>query len=309
MLSACSGNSTSFLDDLELPTLGKRDDGSKELNMPPGLYAPTRKDRYDVPGSANSVRMAAMSDHVLPQRPDMRLRREGNTAWLSIDMAPVQLWPHIKNFWIDYGFRVVNEKSVFGSMETDWLEQSLRSGEDIRIQDKFLTRLDRDSNAITHIYIVNRKNLMSDGKRDIVFSDTETEINVLYDLMTYLAGVKNEEDLANLPALEDIQFVLDIHDNQGIPILTIGHPYSQVWRLLGSALSRADLEIIKNDRSRGTYLIRYAPADDVADRIIQLHLLSGKTETLVTAHLNRSNGNVLTYDVAYDILQRIMMAY
>ena len=316
LLSGCGGTYDSFIDELDLPKLGDRDESSKELSMPPGLYAPVRQARYNVPDSKASKRLSAMSDSVLPQRMDLKLQREGNTVWLSVKMNPVDLWPHIKNFWTQYGFQIANENPTYGSIETNWLEQVVSTQVDMRVRDRFITRLYRDSNAITHIYIVNRKNTMSNGQIDMAFSDTETEVNLLYDLMTYLVSLQDDPDPATTLALEEVQFTVDIQNQQGVPVLTIGHSYDQVWRLLGSALNRAEVEIVNTDRSRKIYLVRYRQSDEDAfvkahdsSKLIQLHLLPKNNETIITAHKNHSDDITLSYEAAHSVLKRIVNAY
>ncbi|MET5013075.1 outer membrane protein assembly factor BamC, partial [Burkholderia pseudomallei] len=66
---------------------------------------------------------AAPSDSVAPAVTGMHIQRDGTESWLVIDdMAPAQIWPHVRRFWQEQGFLLVDEQRDKGVMETDWNE-------------------------------------------------------------------------------------------------------------------------------------------------------------------------------------------
>ncbi len=313
LMVACTTTSDSFLEEFELPILGEGDEG-EELEVPPGLVTPKVKDDYIIPGSKMSMRSAVMTSFVLPERLDMRLFREGDTAWLLIGLSPADVWEYVRTFFEGYGFRIIGQNPAAGVMETDWLERVVKRLDGVQIRDKFRIRLERDANALTNIYIVNRRNQYRDGEWQLSFSDIETELDVLYDLRDYFAQLQTTAEPGSAIELEDLTHPLEIIDMEGVPVLTIGSTYSDVWRKLGVALERSEVDVYDSDRSRGIYMVRYATDsiaqfEDTDAEFMQLHLLDRGTETLITVHPARSYGRTLPYAAAHQLLKQIVWVY
>ena len=310
LMQACSIESGSILEELELPTFGNDESsGDRTLEVPPNLDLPETKDTYDVASARRGI-LGVSSNKVLPSRLDMRLRSEGNITWLAVSAAPDSLWPHLTDFWRSYGFEVVGESMLHGRIETGWREQRIGAG-GLRVRDMFRMRVERAPNAVTNIYLANRKATFSRGDWSVSFSDHETEVDILHDLSDYLAS-RSAVDEVNMLPLERIRIALDVNNLGGVPVLTIGQPYSHVWRRLGVTLDRAGLEVRRVDRSRGVYLIRYRAADASDARgsqLLQLRLLEKGASTLVTVHPNRKRGRALPYEIAHQVLQRIVRTY
>ena len=296
------------MDEFELPTFGS-DGGSEEaLEVPPDLDLPETKEAYDI-ASARESAAGAAAGRVLPQRLDMQLRSEGNITWLTVGATPDGLWPHLLDFWRSYGFELVSENMLHGRIETDWREQRLSAGSNLRVRDMFHMRVERAPFGATNIYLANRKATLTDGTWKAAFSDRETEVDILYDLSDYLASQREVKN-ADISPLENVQLALDIKDLGGAPVLTIGQPYSQTWRRLGVSLDRAGLDVRRVDRSRGIYLIRYDVNDNSSGSgLLQLRLLEQGDETLVTVHSNQKRSVALPYETAHEVLQHIVRTY
>ncbi len=310
----CSIESGSIMEELELPTLGD-DSGADDqsLEVPPDLDLPEPKETYDVTSAQQHALDAATAEQVLPQHLDMRLRSEGAMVWLVVSATPDDLWPHLVGFWESHGFEISDESALRGRITTDWREQRLGVADGIRTRDMFLMRVERAPNAATNVYLANRKATFVRGSWEVAFSDRETELEILHDVRDYLASQSAVKSV-DMPPLKSVQIVLDIEDLDGVPVLTIGQPYSRVWRRLGVTLDRAGLDVRRVDRSRGVYLIRYRRADTDGDetgssRLLQLRLQERKDRTLVTVHANRKREAALTYETAHEVLHRIVQTY
>ena len=314
-LQGCgSTDMDSFFEELELPDLGWGDGGEdyQELEVPPDLDVPERKGDYDVVSIRDG---SGATSQVLPTRLDVSLRGEGNVTWLAVGAAPDVLWPHLIDFWRSSGFVIADEDKVHGSMEIAWRERGADISLQMRIRDMFRMRMEREPDAVTNIYLANRRAQLLDGRWRLMPGDQEIEVEILQDLADYL-GVAT----VGLPSLERVDTELAVRNLRGVPVLTIGQPYSSVWRRLGVTFDRAaGLEVRRVDRSRGVYLIGYlASIEDASaadgggvlhQRLLQVHLLSKNAGTLVTVHGNHKRGSVLDYETAYDVLQRIVQAY
>ena len=313
-LQGCGGTDMdSFLDDMELPSLGWGDgsEDDRELEVPPDLDVPKKKGDYDVVSARGGPGAAS---RVLPERLDVSLRGEGNVTWLAVGAAPDALWLHLIDFWRSNGFVIAEEDKSHGSMSVAWRERTPDASLRIRTRDMFRVRMEREPDAVTNIYLANRRAQLLDGEWQLMPGDQEIEVEILQDLADYL-GVA----AAELPSLERVDTELDVRNLRGAPVLSIGRPYGSVWRHLGVALDRAGLEVRRTDRSRGIYLIEhpaFAEGGAATDngnasprRLLQVHLLSKGARTLVTVHGNRKRGPVLDYETAHDVLQRIVQAY
>ena len=102
---------------------------------------------------------------------DIRIERDGNQRWLVVNRSPEVLWPQIRDFWQDNGFLINIDSPDTGIMETDWAENRAKLPQDIirktigkvfdalystGERDKFRTRLERNSDGTTDIFISHR---------------------------------------------------------------------------------------------------------------------------------------------------------
>ncbi|TDM09884.1 MAG: hypothetical protein C4K60_06955 [Ideonella sp. MAG2] len=149
------------------------------LEVPPDL-TPLAKDTRYLPQSgaisANALQQGAGKPNnatqsvALNQAGDVRIERVGNQRWLVSNRTPEQLWPLVKQFWLDRGFTLATETPEAGVMETDWAENRAKLPNDLirntlgRLidslystgeRDKFRTRIER-SKAGTEIYLSHK---------------------------------------------------------------------------------------------------------------------------------------------------------
>jgi len=137
-----------FFDDITAPDY-VNSSKAKRLEVPPDLSEIESSSTYDVPGETRSYKDFIEREEQLssqssnPNRkkiidnPDgMRIIKSGNLRWLVVEKAPELIWPHVKDFWEDLGFRVLIANKRTGIIETEWMDT-----EDIK--------LDRDAGALS----------------------------------------------------------------------------------------------------------------------------------------------------------------
>ena len=302
-LAACDTLQNSVQKVTELGAIDYKSESKQKqlppLEIPPDLHAPTREDRFAVPGAVGGS--TTLSDYnasrpgttrtstsdVLPKVQNVRLERAGSQRWLVVQGSPEALWPLIKDFWQESGFLVNIDQPDTGVMETDWaenraklpqdfvrntlgklLDQAFSTGE----RDKFRTRLERTGQSdSTEIYISHR------GLLEVVAnqqsgrtlwqsrpSDPELEAEFLTRLMTYL-GVDNSR--ARSLMTTDIKVVdkarlLKLTD--GGSAVEVLEPFDRAWRRVGLALDRVGFTVEDRDRSKGYYFVRYVDPDSDA---------------------------------------------
>ncbi len=312
------------------------DSGSTNpLEAPPDLMTPEWEDSLEIPKTANDrisaleTQGAALGAAVLPEFVEVRVRREGSTRWLEVDTDPVTLWPLLRKFWQQQEFELAADEPVHGYIETAW-KQNMTQSRDIKMRqesfdifgEKFRTRLERQPNATTNIFLTQRGAEVAaiNENNQILWKpqppNDEREAEMMIRLMEFL-GTSMQEAQQKF-ATADAQFLhLDIKDIGGIPVLLVGDVFSRVWRRTGVALDRSGLLVEDHNRNEGVYYVSLdlAPIEVAAEKansrktFYEIHLLSQGKQTLITAHEADNATDALSTAAARKILQRILAAY
>lgn len=262
------------------------------LEVPPDLSQLPGQSRYVVPGepvtaSSYQAGQAAAAQAGTPtaanQISDVQFVRNGGERWLQVARAPDQLWGPVRDFWLENGFLLAQDQASLGIMETDWAENRAKIPQDfIRRaigkafdslystgeRDKFRTRLERNAQGGTDIYITHRgmEEVYSSNAKDATVwqpraRDAELETEFLRRLMVHL-GVAEErakaETAASQAAASAPPSAAQLGaDAQGQPIVQLAEDFDRAWRRVGLALDRTGFTVEDRDRSQGTYFVRY----------------------------------------------------
>jgi outer membrane protein assembly factor BamC len=295
-LGACStakemleGKKVDYKSAGELPT----------LEIPPDLTTPARDNRYVVPDTGKSTatlsgyqadrlqqaKTGNLNSSVLPQIEKMRVERSGNQRWLVVSEPPEKLWPLIRDFWQENGFLISVSIPEAGVMETDWAENRAKIPQDwlrntlgklieqlysTAERDKFRTRLERNDQGGSEIYISHRgmvevvKDTRAEGGGTIWEPrppDPELEAEFLRRLMIRLGTQEDKAKQlvatsASAPARAAIQVGIG-----GFETLEVFEPFDRAWRRVGLALDRVGFTVEDRDRQKGQYFVRYADTD------------------------------------------------
>lgn len=263
------------------------------LEVPPDLTQLSRDSRYAVPGGPVSAAALQAGQAAQPsgtanaaalQLGDVRIERDGNQRWLVVNRPADKLWEPVRDFWQENGFNLTQAESNVGIMETDWAENRAKLPQDfIRStlgkmldslystgeRDKFRTRLERNANGGTEIYISHRGMIEVYGtttKDNTVWqprpSDPELETEFLRRLMVKL-GVSQEQSraIAAAPAPRAQTARMATVNNQ--PVVQLDEGFDRAWRRVGLALDRTGFTVEDRNRNEGTYFVRYvAPNAD-----------------------------------------------
>jgi len=263
------------------------------LEVPPDLTQLSRDNRYAVPGApvtASSFQIGQATSQSLPTGlltvGDVRIERAGSQRWLVIDRPADKLWEPVKDFWQERGFLLSMDQANLGIMETDWAENRAKIPDDfIRNtlgkvldslystgeRDKFRTRLERNANGGTDIFISHRGMIEvynSTSKDQTVWqpraADPELEAEFLRRLMVKL-GVTQEQSKA-LVASGIPKNSSRVTNVNGQPTVQIDDGFDRAWRRVGLSLDRTNFTVEDRDRSKGIYFVRYvAPVADKSE--------------------------------------------
>ncbi|MES2249835.1 MAG: outer membrane protein assembly factor BamC [Pseudomonadota bacterium] len=323
-LAACSVLES---DKIDYKSAGK----APTLEVPPDLSQLSRDNRYAVPGgavTANAYQAGVANAPGIPTAVanigDVRMERSGTQRWIVINRTPDQLWEPVKDFWQESGFLLTTDQRNLGIMETDWAENRAKLPQDIirgtlgklvdsvystGELDRFRTRLERNPNGSTEIFISHRgmQEVYNNSRQDQTVwqprpSDPELETEFLRRLMVKL-GVTQEQSkiLAATTATPKTATVSTI-GNQ--PVVQINEGFDRAWRRVGLALDRTGFTVEDRDRSAGVYFVRYVtPNPDKKDDGFfgKLFSSSKKDEAPIKFRISvKSQGEATTVSVLND---------
>lgn len=268
----------------------------RPLEIPPDLTAPRRDDRFAVPDVAprgaatysayaadRATQPATATNDVLVSANNMRIERAGSQRWLVVSGKPDDLWPKIKDFWLELGFILNVDSAEIGVMETDWAEDRAKIPQDFlrstigRVldglystpeRDKFRTRLEQGKDPGTvEVYVSHRGMIeiyRTEGKDETVWqprpADPELEAEMLRRLMVHLGAEETRAAAAlNTPRQEPERAKLASAD--GKVALVLQEPFDRAWRRVGLALDRIGFTVEDRDRAKGLYFVRYVDPD------------------------------------------------
>jgi len=254
------------------------------LDVPPDLTQLSKDTRYTIVGGAVSASGfqgnqpgEAKAPVAVTALGDVRIERQGGQRWLVVNRSADKLWEPIKDFWQDNGFTLSQDQSTVGIMETDWAENRAKIPQDFirntlgkildtmystSERDKFRTRLERDANGNTEIYISHRGMLevyTSETKESTRWqprpADPELEAEFLRRLMVKLGSTK-EQAAALVATAAPTKSTSSVSTVNGRQVVLIEEGFDRAWRRVGLALDRTGFTVEDRDRKQGIYFVR-----------------------------------------------------
>ena len=285
-LSACS---TSILegDKIDYKSAAK----GSSLEVPPDLTQLSRDSRYAMPGGSVSAAAMQAGQAAQPsgnanaaalQLGDVRIERDGNQRWLVVNRPADKLWEPVRDFWLESGFIFTQDQANLGILETDWAENRAKLPQDVvraalgkvfdslystGERDKFRTRLERNANGGTDIFISHRGmiEVYTNTQKDQTVwqpraADPELETEFLRRLMVKL-GVSQEQSKAVAAAPAPRTQAARMATVNNVPVVQLDEGFDRAWRRVGLALDRTGFTVEDRNRNEGTYFVRYVAPD------------------------------------------------
>ncbi|MCU0925065.1 MAG: outer membrane protein assembly factor BamC [Hydrogenophaga sp.] len=255
------------------------------LDVPPDLTQLSQDSRYQVPGSVVTASgyqsaqpaTASSAGTAVNQLGDVRIERAGDQRWLVVDRPADKLWVPVKDFWQENGFQLQVDQEKLGILETDWAENRAKLPQDfIRRtigrafenlystgeRDKFRTRLERNAQGGTEIFISHRgmeEVYTSNSKDQTVWqprpADPELESEFLRRLMLKLGASESQATAALAVAPPKAAARVATVNNQ--PVVQLDDGFDRAWRRVGLSLDRTGFTVEDRDRAQGIYFVRY----------------------------------------------------
>lgn len=265
------------------------------LEIPPDLTSPRASDRFSVPDQKRGSTIKSEYDQKLSSRPSVesvsvlplvdktRIERAGDKRWLVVQMPADQVWPMVKDFWLENGFILTTESMESGVMETDWAENRAKIPQDwlrnvlgkvidgmysTAERDRFRTRLERGTEPnTTEIFISHRglAEVYESGQSTRTIwqprpVDPELEAEFLGRLVSKF-GVDQNRAKSLLAAPATTVDRARLNKSDGTNVLIVDDPFDRAWRRVGLSLDRVGFTVEDRDRTKGLYFVRYADPD------------------------------------------------
>ena len=235
------------------------------------------------PGAAAGEAVAA-SGAIGPVATDaVRVERSGDQRWLVVKQTPEQLWPQVRQFWLDAGFTLASESSATGTMETEWAENRSKIPQDIlrstigRVfdraystgeRDKYRTRLERLPDGSTEIYISHRgaEEVLTGAQKETTVwtvrpNDPMLESQFLGRLVARLTGATEPTQVKAAETTVANAVVAPQHARLLKDSVEVDEGFDRAWRRVGLALDRVGFTVEDRDRVQGIYFVRYVDPD------------------------------------------------
>jgi outer membrane protein assembly factor BamC len=265
-----------------------------KLDVPPDLSQLPGQTRYGQVTastvSASSLMRADKADAnvVLPQSTTVKLERQGQTRWLSVNLPPEAVAEQVRSFWLDMGFELTTDKADLGLFETNFNENRAKVPQDgVRKalgkvfealydtgeRDQYRTRIERTAGGC-EVYITHRglSEEFEDAKKErttwkVRPSDPGLEAEMLSRLMVKLGAPKDAATAAKAVAAAPVaaNTALARLDASGVN-LSVDADFDTAWRRVGLALDRSGFTVENRDRKNGNYEVRLSDSDVEANK-------------------------------------------
>jgi len=264
------------------------------LEIPPDLTSSSIDDGLVIPDIGVSKGSASLTDYnrertgrntlrtaaVLPKQDDIRLEKDNNSRWLVIKGSAQQVWPRLREFFLQNGFLIKREDPRIGIIETDWAENRADIPQDFitrnisklfdsiysaATRDKYRIRLEDGAEVgTTELYLTHR------GAEEVVdestgsstlwrprASDPELEVEMLRRITVFFGVEENKSRNLFASQKNRVERAQLTRAGSGDAKLTVKEDFARAWRRTGLALDRVGFTVEDRDRSRGLYYVRY----------------------------------------------------
>ena len=298
-VAGCSSvNTSDILPDKKVEYKRSKQAGTN-LEIPPDLSRDTIADggvafagassavtTYSEYKAAQQGASSSAARGVLPDVPDIELKKDGDKRWLVVTGPADAVWDKTLDFWNDAGILLVEQDPIGGSMTTDWIENRanikqdfvtnfLRSALDSiyssGTRDQFRVRLERNVDpAKTEVYLTHKamveklqgglSGAATDADRTIWVhapSDHELEAIMLQRLMVYMGVSEQQARQAGKRSSAAAGASISKLTTGSSPHLDLMTDFDRSWRLVGISLNRVGFTVEDRNRSEGAYYVRY----------------------------------------------------
>jgi len=269
-----------------------------DLEVPPDLTTDAIRDRMAIPEGGEAATFSTYQERIAKRKREEELERSANDAIkvledehiLAVEGVPKQIWPQLRDFMSQSGYKLELDDEDLGVVETVWDENP-----DALTRDKFKIFAEAGQEAgTTLLYVSQRAEELKPEGDDMVWRPTKRdsvqEREFVERLQAFLVGgrVKPKkpesqpteeaygaaaaaDDIATESAASESDYAAESSGDDGIAslvgagsdkiYLAIRRDFADAWRATAPALERAGYTIEQSDKSRGIFYLR-VPASE-----------------------------------------------
>jgi|LNFM01.1.fsa_nt_gb outer membrane protein assembly factor BamC len=272
-----------------------------DLEVPPDLTTDAIRDRMAIPEGGEEATFSTYQERIAERKREQELERSANDAIkvlddehiLAVQGAPKQIWPQLREFMAESGYKLELDDEELGVIETVWDENP-----ETLTRDKFKIFAEAGQEAGTTLLYVSQRaeELVPEGD-DMTWKPTDRdnvqERELVERLQSYLVGEragpstapKKPEDLtvaeaygsaaaadtgdSAAPATDadtDGGVAALVSAGSGKVYLAIQQDFADAWRATAPALERAGYTIDQSDKSRGIFFLRVPASEGEANK-------------------------------------------
>ncbi|MBZ0248252.1 MAG: outer membrane protein assembly factor BamC, partial [Burkholderiales bacterium] len=218
--------------------------------------------------------------------------------WIVARAEPAQVWPIVREFWLDMGFSIVRETPEAGILETNWresrpnvetggfrgvLNRALPGMFSTGERDRFRARIERGAQpGTTEIFVSHRglEEVFTSATQDATRwqprgtgTDRDLEAEMLGRLLVKLGEPSRKASPAAVTVPAGCPGAANaVLQNAGAGPLVVNDGFDRAWRRVGLALDRTGFTVEDRDRTKGVFFVRYidpeAPAPGTGEGIL-----------------------------------------
>ena len=197
----------------------------------------------------------------------VRIQKLGDERWILVELPPSHLWQRLKNFLAENKIPVVREQANQGLLETGWLQ---RLGDDTpKTKERYRFRVEQGvQRSSSEVHILQFQQPFAAASAEQIdwpekSVSAEREKQMTQTLAQHLASSSEFESVSLMAqGIGSASRVNLVRNTTGEPVVKLSLPFDRAWASLGSALKKADFNVVDLNRSKGLYYVAYEPADD-----------------------------------------------
>ena len=185
----------------------------------------------------------------------------GDQQWVLVAQSPIETWSQLLNFWREKNIPIVKQDLTIGSMQTDWFNESLQPGFEVR----YLLQLERGLQPDnTEVYLYNQKRSsqsvvpLSFGR---VREDKQHSQWLTQSLVDQLNKASNDVGNSLLATRLDLPVKVSIREETGEPRLVMTLDSQRSLLSITEALKKDPWVTYENSPSDLFYIDQLSPPD------------------------------------------------
>lgn len=273
-----------------------------DLEVPPDLTTDAIRDRMAIPEGGDAATFSTYQERIAKRKREEELERSANDAIkvlddehiLAVEGVPKQIWPQLRDFMSQSGYKLELDDEELGVIETVWDENP-----DTLTRDKFKIFAEAGQEAgTTVLYVSQRAEELKPQGDDMVWEatarDSVQEREFVERLQAFLVsgrmtptspseqtveeayGAAAAADTGAATADSDAAEAEVADGDDGIAsivgagsdkvYLSIRQEFADAWRATAPALERAGYTIDQSDKSRGIFYLRVPASEGEAEK-------------------------------------------